>query len=497
MRAHKLSMVFASIGIIITVILMITATYAYFSLEIDGTGKDMNIVTFNKNIEITYVDTSNVSMVNAYTGESISKTFTVENTGDVVVYYDIKLSDLVNNFANPDDLVFTLSGSNGGAVIKQTVMPVSNPVIASSVKIEPGTKHSYVMGITLLKTDEDQSENMNKTFSANIKVSASTKYSPNRNLYDTGTLGEKIVSNAVSEINIDYSTTSKEGLFYTNDSINGETIFFYRGSKSLDNNVLFAGKCFKILRTTIDGGIRLVYNGEASNGVCSDTATGIIDVSSKYNNSSNYNAYVGFMYGAANSSLYNDEHANTNSSVIKSALDSWYSANIANFASYIEDSIYCNNRKTSKFVVNSVTYGIDGFGNKNTGYLSFKNNTYNRKPSYDCINKKDRLSVSNSVGVNVLSNPVGLITADELSFAGYTTDVENNTNFLYTSSLYWTMTPAFYNGTKAYNYISNGTKLGALGVDTESGIRPVITLKKNTKLISGDGSLTTPYKINN
>ena len=59
------------------------------------------------------------------------------------------------------------------------------------------------------------------------------------------------------------------------------------------------------------------------------------------------------------------------------------------------------------------------------------------------------------------------------------------------------MTPAFYNGTKAYNYISNGTKLGALGVDTESGIRPVITLKKNTKLISGDGSLTTPYKINN
>ena len=495
MRAHKLSMVFASIGIIITVILMITATYAYFSLEIDGTGKDMNIVTFNKNIEITYVDTSNVSMVNAYTGESISKTFTVENTGDVVVYYDIKLSDLVNNFANPDDLVFTLSGSNGGAVIKQTVMPVSNPVIASSVKIEPGTKHSYVMGITLLKTDEDQSENMNKTFSANIKVSASTKYSPNRNLYDTGTLGEKIVSNAVSEINIDYSTTSGEGLYYTNDSINGETIYFYRGSKSLDNNVLFAGKCFKILRTTIDGGIRLAYNGKANNGVCSDTNTAILDTTTKYNNNSNFNAYVGYMYGSADSSAYADEHNNVNSSVIKTALDNWFTANISNYSSYLEDSIYCNNRKTSKFILNNVTYGFDGFSNKNTGYISYKNNFVDMKPTYNCVNKKDKLSVKNSNGVSVLSNSVGLLTSDELTFAGFSGSTSNTTNYLYTSSAYWTMSPAYYNGSKAYNYIANGAKLGVLAVDSTSGIRPVITLKKDTKVISGDGSLSKPYKV--
>ena len=92
---HKISMIFASIGVILLVLLMIAATYAYFSLEIVGEGTDMNLITFNENVQITYVDTSNVSLTNAYTGESISKTFTVENTGDVVVYYDIKLNDFL------------------------------------------------------------------------------------------------------------------------------------------------------------------------------------------------------------------------------------------------------------------------------------------------------------------------------------------------------------------------------------------------------------------
>ncbi len=494
MKTSKISMIFASIGIIMLVVLMIAATYAYFSLEIEGTGKDMSIATFNKNIQITYVDTSNVSMVNAYTGESISKTFTVENTGDVVVYYDIKLNDLVNNFGDPDDLVFTLNGSNGGAIIKQTTMPVSNPIIASSIKIAPGVKHSYTMGITFLKTDDDQSDNMNKTFSANINVTSSSKYNPNKDIYADGTLGSKIVSSATAESSINYSTTTGEGVYYTNDAINGETIYFYRGSKSLNNNVLFAGKCFKILRTTIDGGIRLVYNGEASNGACSDTATGILTANSAFNTSDSYNAYVGYMYGSANSGTYAEEHANVNSSTIKTALENWYNANISNYSSYIEDSIYCSNRKTSKFTVNSVTYGLDGFSNKNTGYLSYLNVLHN-KPSYNCVNKKDRLSVKNSNGVSALTYPVGLLTADELLFAGNSIKTANTSNFLYTGSVFWTMTPALYNGTTAYNFRLDVSKISGANVSTSLGVRPVITLKKDTKIISGDGSLTIPYKI--
>ena len=123
------------------------------------------------------------------------------------------------------------------------------------------------------------------------------------------------------------------------------------------------------------------------------------------------------------------------------------------------------------------------------------NNSYTRKPSYNCVNKKDRLSVKNSNGVSTLTYPVGLLAADELSYAGYSNSALNTTNFLYTGSSYWTMSPASYNGTKAYNYIVNTSKLGVAGVDTAYGVRPVITLKKDTKFLSGDGTLATPYKI--
>ena len=499
MKTNKISVIFASVGIIMLVVLMIAATYAYFSLDIEGEGKDINIATFNKNIQITYVDTSNVSMVNAYTGESISKTFTVENTGDVVAYYDIKLNDLVNNFADPDDLVFTLSGSNGGAIIKQTTMPVSNPIIASSVKINPGVKHSYIMDITFLRTEDDQSDNMNKTFSANINITSSAKYNPDSEIYENGTLGSEIVSNAIAETNIDYTTRQGEGVYYTNDSINGETIYFYRGSKNLNNNVLFAGKCFKILRTTIDGGIRLIYNGEATDGVCSDEVSGVLDNTSVFNSNTNYNAYVGYMYGAPNSGTYSEEHANVNSSTIKTVLENWYSTNISEYSSYIEDSIYCSNRKTNKVVVSNVTFGLEGYGNKNTGYLPYRNNSYERKPSYNCINKKDRLSVKNSNGVSALTYPVGLITVDELSFAGYNnsslTTASDLEIFLDTGTNYWTMSPASYNGTGAYNYLAQSGNFRVYSVGNASGVRPVITLKKDTKILSGDGTLTTPYKI--
>ena len=322
-----------------------------------------------------------------------------------------------------------------------------------------------------------------------------SKYNPSKDIYESGTLGSKIVANSSSELNINYATTDGEGVYYTNDAINGETIYFYRGTKALSNNVLFAGNCFKIVRTTIDGGIRLAYNGKANNGVCSDTDTAILDTTTKYNNNSNFNAYVGYMYGSADSSTYTDEHNNVNSSVIKTALDNWFTTNISNYSSYLEDSIYCNNRKTSKFILNNVTYGFNGFSNKNTGYISYKNDFIDMKPTYNCVNRKDRLSVKNSNGVSVLSNSVGLLTSDELTFAGFSGSTSNTTNYLYTNSAYWTMSPAYYNGSKAYNYIANRAKLGVLTVDSASGIRPVITLKKDTKVISGDGSLSKPYKV--
>ena len=40
-------------------------------------------------------------------------------------------------------------------------------------------------------------------------------------------------------------------------------IYYYRGAVT-DNNVVFAGFCWQIVRTTSTGGTKLIYNGEAN-----------------------------------------------------------------------------------------------------------------------------------------------------------------------------------------------------------------------------------------
>lgn len=500
MNITKIKLVFASIGILITISFMLAATYAYFTIQDPNEEINMLLKEFNEVIEVKYSDTSNVSLVGAYPGDSLIKTFTVKNIGGKPVYYNILLDDLVNNFSNPDDLIFTLNGTPDGTIVSQTIMPNTyDSLIASNVLIKSGTTHSYIMTITFLKTTEDQTNNMNKTFSSNISVLPANKNF--NNIYESGTLVHKILSDnsILSENELNFKMISDiSGLYYTNNSIDGSTVYFFKGeSDSLNNNVLFGNFCWKIIRTTEDLGVRLIYNGISENGICSDyTNTNAFISNTSFNTLSSYNAYVGFMYGAANSAAYKNEHLNTNTSTVKTTLDSWYASNLGTYSSYIKDSYYCNNRKMTKFKIGNVNYGTNGYGNANTGYYSMKKLSLDMtRPSYNCSNKADIFTVSDKRGNTSLTNPIGLITADELVFAGLTINDTNTKNYLYNSGTYWTMTPAYFNGTVAYNYVSSAGKIQPKPVSISYGIRPVVTLKQDVNVASGNGSLNTPYRI--
>ena len=82
-------------------------------------------------------------------------------------------------------------------------------------------------------------------------------------------------------------------------------ILYYRGAVE-DNNVVFNNKCWKAVRTTDTGGVKLIYNGEnkgteeAPN--CDNTGTDThinISGTNMFAFNTNYNspAYVGYMYG--------------------------------------------------------------------------------------------------------------------------------------------------------------------------------------------------------
>lgn len=102
------------------------------------------------------------------------------------------------------------------------------------------------------------------------------------------------------------SNTNGKGIYTRAGTENNEyPIYYYRGE--IDNNhVKFAGFCWKIVRTTETGGVKLIYDGVPdSNGYCNNTGKASQIGTSAFNSSSGSPADVGYMYGTryTNSSI--------------------------------------------------------------------------------------------------------------------------------------------------------------------------------------------------
>ena len=115
-----------------------------------------------------------------------------------------------------------------------------------------------------------------------------------------------------AETGIDFSKeasgTNGKGVYTMASTKDDEfPIHYYRGNVT-NNFVKFAGLCWRIVRTTDTGGVKLVYYGKpnSSTGACSSASS---IGSYKFNSSSNALTDVGYMYGdryANNSSKIND-----------------------------------------------------------------------------------------------------------------------------------------------------------------------------------------------
>ena len=159
------------IVIVMALLLVVTITatsYAYFTANVSGTGQN-NVVT-TTSLEIEFTDGPQVALENATPGSYVEKTFKVENKGSGDTPYDIYMSDLINNFADKTDLVYTLTSSDGGANVVQTQIPDVNTKIVSNQIIRAGQTHNYVLRITFKETNDNQDDNKGKQFSTVIRI---------------------------------------------------------------------------------------------------------------------------------------------------------------------------------------------------------------------------------------------------------------------------------------------------------------------------------------
>ena len=267
----------------------------------------------------------------------------------------------------------------------------------------------------------------------------------------------------------------------------GQTTYYYTGKP--DNWVQFAGFYWRIIRINGDGSIRMIYQGTGAN----ETGTGTQIQTSAFNSSYNHNRYVGYMYGSSNSD-YNSTHTNTTSSTIKGILDNWYTNNIENeeknlhYGQYIDGNAgFCGDRRVSS--------GTGG-GTSTTNYQPYTRIS-SSSPSLSCNTNDIYTTSGSSTGNKALTQPIGLISADEAMLGGIPWTGTNTNTYLYTGEYYWTMSPSRVNSSRAgvFFVYSSGSLYASSGVSwADPGVRPVINLK-SAIAITGSGSKTDPFKV--
>ena len=259
----------------------------------------------------------------------------------------------------------------------------------------------------------------------------------------------------------------------------GETTYYYTGKPN--NWVQFAGFWWRIIRINGDGSIRMIYQGTSAN----ERGTGTQIQKSAFNSSYNNNMYVGYMYESG------EVHGLQQSSTIKGVLDTWYTNNIANkgFGDYVDGNAgFCGDRRVSSGT---------GTGTSRTDYQPYTRIS-SSSPSLTCQTEDIYTTSGSSTGNKALTQPIGLISADEAMFAGIPWSGSNSNNYLYTGQHYWTMSPYNYdssNGASVF-YVNSSGYLRNYGAVywTGYGVRPVINLK-SAIAISGSGTTTDPFVV--
>lgn len=319
------------------------------------------------------------------------------------------------------------------------------------------------------------------------------------------------------------SATTNEGINKTTDDYG--TSYYYRGSA--DNNyVQFANMCWRIVRVTGNGAIKLVlqnnnstdctassnqeqflklksestptkikkeFAGSADTVALMYKSGGIIKSPIAYNDnftllSNKKNSDDTIAIGEptiSEENNYSEIFKNTTKGDVLKKLESWYEEKLSAYTDYLEDVIWCNDKS---YNTSNKYFGAY------TRFNSFA-------PSLVCPNDSlggnlSKYTVSDTTkGNGALTYKIGLLTADELMFAGASSS-SNTSFYLYVNSNdeWWTLSPSRYSG-DYYGTFTYADRLFAQDLAYPTAyLRPAIAIK-STAIVGGTGTKTNPYVI--
>ena len=512
-KKHKRIMIYV---MIISLICVVGVSYAFFTAGMSSE-TSTTVRADAGTMKITYDGGNDINLAGIYPKDDVwaTKTITVtgNNTTDAEMYYKLTLVVDSNTFKTDDPLQYELVSTN--ASTNGEIIPNISKTDITGTSIELGSghfakannaKHTYLLKIYYPKKATSQNANQGAAFSAHVEIT-STKAPTVSNL------AKVILAN--NEVKAPLTTpgaaisTADEALLASAEDDYG-TSYYFRGAVT-NNYVEFANKCWRIVRVSGDGSVKLILHNDNPTGAANpcDAVNNSASAAfarysgetykSAFNEKTDDNAYLGFMYGAAGATDYASIHANTNKSTILTNLETWYNNNISDYADKIADTVWCND----KTIVKDTTYNPSSYGGNATG-LGFGIN----KTWYGAAQRL--LSTSGSAGgtgpslkcngdLSKINSKVGLITADELAFAGYAYGLENSTTYLQENATdtYWcSLSPGLFNGSYAlvWYIIGSSGDFAHVYVFYTSGVRPSISLKSTTN-VTGNGTSEDPYVV--
>ena len=493
--------------------LAVTTSFAVFEeTKSNATDQKMTI----GNLDVTYTGGSAISItdINPMTDSTaLSKTnniytFTIKNTGNVPYNFKVKV---INNPSYTSNLLphqyIRYSLNNGTA---STLGSGQGDYELTSGIIEAGATNTYNLRLWVADASTYNLPNSVLGQEIHLKISVEGKAGSG---WLPSNFKDRIL--ALNEVKAPLTTpgaaisTAREALLASTEDDYG-TSYYFRGAVT-NNYVEFANKCWRIVRVGGDGSVKLILHNDNPTGAANpcDAANNSTSAAfarysgttytSAFNSSYNDNASVGFKYGTVGSSTYEATHANTNNSTILTNLETWYTNNLKTYESVIDDNVWCND-KTNIIDTTFNPYGYSnvnglGYGTNRTYYgatqrlVSTSNSAGGTGPSLKCNGELSKIT-----------SKIGLITADELAFAGYAYAQNNTTTYLQenaTDTYWWSLSPDYFIGSFARVWSVNGSigNFGNYHVGSTFGVRPSISLKPSTN-VTGNGTSDSPFIIN-
>ena len=504
--------------LVISLICVVGVSYAFFTAGMSSE-TSTTVRADAGTMKITYDGGKDINLAGIYPKDDVwsTKTITVtgNNTTDAEMYYKLTLVVDSNTFKTDDPLQYELVSTNtstNGKIIpnisKTNITGTSIELGSGHFKKANNAKHTYLLKIYYPKKSTSQNANQGAAFSAHVEItSAKAPTAPT-----VSNLAEAIRAN--NEVQTPLTTpgaaisTADEALLASAEDDNG-TSYYFRGAVK-NNYVEFANKCWRIVRVGGDDSVKLILHNDNTKKVANpcDAANNSTSAAfarysgttytSAFNSSHNDNAYVGFKYGTAGASDYATTHANTNNSTILTNLETWYNNNLKTYADAIADTVWCNDKTN----VEDKTYNPWSYGGNATGLGYGTNKTY-----YGATQRL--VSTSGSAGgtgpslkcngeLSKITSKIGLITVDELAFAGYAYELQNTTTYLQenaTNTYWWSLSPLDFNlGSAGVWNVGEGS-FGRSSAGSTLEVRPSISIVSSATISGGFGTSEDPYVV--